>query len=64
MHGFSQQQGLDFDETFSPVVKPTTIRMVLCLAISSDWPIHLLDIKNAFLYGTINETIYVTPLVL
>ena len=64
MHGFSQQQGLDYDETFNPVVKPTTIRMVLCLAISSDWPIHQLDIKNAFLYGTINETVYVTLLVL
>lgn len=58
MRSFSQQQGLDYDETFSPVVKPTTIRMILCLAISSDCPIHQLDIKNAFLHGTINETVY------
>jgi hypothetical protein len=58
MRGFSQQQGLDYDETFSPMVKPTTIHMVLCLVISSDWPIHQLDIKNAFMHGTINETVY------
>ncbi|GKB22595.1 ribonuclease H-like domain-containing protein [Tanacetum coccineum] len=47
--GSSQQLGVDFDETFSPVVKPATIRMVLSLAVSRQWPIHQLDVKNAFL---------------
>src|SRR4051812_28857804 len=56
--GFSQQHGIDFDETFSPVVKPSTIRVVLSLATSSSWPIHQLDVKNAFLHGTLNETVY------
>ena len=56
--GFSQQHGVDFDETFSPVVKPSTIRVVLSLAVSSSWPIHQLDVKNAFLHGTLNETVY------
>nr|GEZ09210.1 ribonuclease H-like domain-containing protein [Tanacetum cinerariifolium] len=41
----SQQHGIDCDETFSPVVKPATIRTVLSLAISRDWPIHQLDVK-------------------
>nr|GEY77285.1 ribonuclease H-like domain-containing protein [Tanacetum cinerariifolium] len=45
-NGRSQQQGIDCDETFSPVVKPATIRTVLSLAVSRAWPIHQLDVKN------------------
>ncbi|CAM8893220.1 unnamed protein product [Rhodiola kirilowii] len=56
--GYSQQQGMDFDETFSSVVKPATIRTVLCLALARDWPIHQFDVKNAFLHGTLKETVY------
>nr|GEY23339.1 ribonuclease H-like domain-containing protein [Tanacetum cinerariifolium] len=48
-NGSSQQLGVDFDETFSPVIKPATIRTVLSLAVSRQWPIHQLDVKNAFL---------------
>ncbi|KAJ9556167.1 hypothetical protein OSB04_010781 [Centaurea solstitialis] len=54
--GFSQQPGLDFDDTFSPVVKPATIRTVLSISISRNWPIHQLDVKNAFLHGDLTET--------
>ncbi|KAJ9566586.1 LOW QUALITY PROTEIN: hypothetical protein OSB04_002552 [Centaurea solstitialis] len=56
--GFSQQPGLDFDDTFSPVVKSATIRTVLSISISRNWPIHQLDVKNAFLNGDLTETVY------
>ncbi|GKA76356.1 ribonuclease H-like domain-containing protein [Tanacetum coccineum] len=57
-NGSSQQLGVDFDETFSPVVKSATIRTVLSLAVSRQWPIHQLDVKNAFLNGDLSETVY------
>ncbi|GKD15344.1 ribonuclease H-like domain-containing protein [Tanacetum coccineum] len=57
-NGRSQQQGIDYDETFTPVVKPTIICNVLSLAVSRAWPIHQLDVKNAFLYGHLSETVY------
>ncbi|GJW20339.1 ribonuclease H-like domain-containing protein [Tanacetum coccineum] len=53
-----QQLGVDFDETFSLVVKRATIRMVLSLVVSRKWPIHQLDVKNAFLNGDLSETVY------
>jgi histone deacetylase 1/2 len=49
---------VDFDETFSPVVKPSTVRTVLSLALSRRWPIHQLDVKNALLHGNLTETVY------
>jgi hypothetical protein len=58
VRGFSQQSGIDFDETFSPVVKWATIRAVLSIAISRSWPIHQLDVKNAFLNNNLDEEIY------
>ncbi|GKA84278.1 ribonuclease H-like domain-containing protein [Tanacetum coccineum] len=57
-NGRIQQQGIDCDETFSPVVKPDTIHTVLSLAVTRDWPIHQLDVKNSFLHGQLSETVY------
>jgi hypothetical protein len=58
LRGFTQRPGIDYDATFSPVMKPDTIRVVLTLALSRSWPIHQLDVKNAFLHGNLNETVY------
>jgi hypothetical protein len=58
--GFHQQPGLDYGETYSPVIKPTTVRLVLSLALCSGWPIHQIDIQNAFLHGTLTEVVYMT----
>jgi hypothetical protein len=58
LRGFTQRLGVDYDETFSPVVKPVTFRTVLATAISRTWPIQQLDIKNAFLHGTLSEMVF------
>ncbi|GKD32179.1 ribonuclease H-like domain-containing protein [Tanacetum coccineum] len=57
-NGCNQQHGIDCDETFSLVVKLPSIRTYLSLAVSRDWPIHHLDMKNAFLHGHLSETVY------
>jgi hypothetical protein len=58
--GFHQQPGLDYDETFSSVIKPTTVRTVLSLAISSGWLLRQIDIQNAFLHGTLTEQVFMS----
>ncbi|GJX24225.1 ribonuclease H-like domain-containing protein [Tanacetum coccineum] len=57
-NGNTQLEGIDVDETFSPVVKPNTIRTVVSLATSRYWLIHQLDVKNAFLYSDLSKTVY------
>lgn len=56
--GFKQQYGVDYDDTYSPVVKHSTIRLVLALAIVQNWSLRQLDVQNAFLHGVLEETVY------
>jgi len=58
--GFHQQLGIDYGETYSPVIKPTTVRIVLSLTLSNGWPIHQIDIQNAFLHDDILEVVYMS----
>ncbi|GAB2294442.1 hypothetical protein Dimus_038297 [Dionaea muscipula] len=56
--GFTQEKGVDYEETFSPVVRHTTVRIVIRLAAAFGWQMHQLDVKNAFLHGELKEEVY------
>ncbi len=59
--GNRQEYGVDYEETFAPMAKMTTIRTVLAIAASQGWSLHQMDVKNAFLHGDLKEDIYMTP---
>ena len=56
--GFSQVEGIDYNEIFSPVMRFETVHIMLALAALQDWHISALDVKTAFLYGHLDEEIY------
>lgn len=56
--GYHQHHGFDFHETFSPIIKPTTIRVILILALIQKWEIQQVDINNAFINGNLQEKVY------
>ncbi|KAJ6917859.1 Retrovirus-related Pol polyprotein from transposon RE1 [Populus alba x Populus x berolinensis] len=57
--GYAQMFGVDFFETFAPVARLDTIRMLFALAAQNDWTIHQMDVKSAFLNGYLEEEIFV-----
>lgn len=58
MHGFTKREGIDCSETFSHVVKLTTVWLVLSIVVSNHWQIPQLDVHNAFLNGALQKVVY------
>lgn len=56
--GFKQRYGIDYEDTFSPIMKIATARLVLSIAVSRGWCIKQLDVQNTFLHGVLKEEVY------
>ena len=59
VRGFEQEEGLDYNETFASVVKPMSYKAMFAIAAALDLEVHQMDVKTAFLYGDVDEEIYV-----
>lgn len=57
--GSEQEEGVDFIETYSPVVRTSTIRVVLNVAVAKNWKVRQFDVKNAFLHGDLLEEVFI-----
>ena len=61
IRGFEQVKDKDYKHTSSPIAKLTTVRLFIATATAFQWPLHQLDINNAFLHGFIDEEVYMLP---
>ena len=59
VQGYRQEEGIDYDETFAPVARLEAIRLFLAFAVNHNMKVFQMDIKSAFLYGTLQEEVYV-----
>ena len=57
--GFSHKEGIDYEETFAPIARYTSIRAIMALASMMKWDLHQMDVKTAFLNGVIGEEVYI-----
>jgi len=60
--GYSQVHGIDYTDTFAPVAKMDSIRLVLAIAASCKWEVHHMDVKSEFIHGDLKEEIYMDQL--
>jgi Reverse transcriptase (RNA-dependent DNA polymerase) len=56
--GYSQTYDIDYDKTFAPVTKMSTVRILISLTANGRWKLHQLNVKNVFLYGDLLENVY------
>ena len=57
--GFSQKEGIEYDDTFAPIARYTSIRTILALESNTKWKLHQMDVKTTFLNGLIEEEVYI-----